>query len=56
MTAYTQSQFARLNLDEGQRLSLRVAGDQAQTHWMRVTPEQVRRIAAILDENEEGGI
>jgi hypothetical protein len=49
---YYDYQFKRLNVVARESADLKLQNDQGETHWMRVTPEQVEAILAILKQSE----
>ena len=50
--SYYQFQINRLG-DTPKYADLKLQNDQGDTHWMRVTPEQVESILAVLKQSEE---
>jgi hypothetical protein len=50
--SYYEQQFKRLNVVARESADLKLQNDQGETHWMRVTPEQIEAILAILKQSE----
>ena len=50
--SYYQFQINRLG-DVPEYANMKLQNDQGETHWMRVSPEQVEAILSILKQSEE---
>jgi hypothetical protein len=50
---YYDYQFKRLNVVARESADLKLQNEQGETHWMRITPQQVDAILAILKQSEK---